>query len=246
MCEVNETLANGLVELDSVGFLDELADNLTLIVLDNEDFFGAHHLLDHDDTEVRKDLVVLVLAQRVVVEQSRVGGAAGLETTAKKRVHVGQGQCLHLLIELLDKLEPVVEGDLEDFAVLNLRNPDQVVVTVGEEVAVRQVLDKRQVHTEEVAKEQRQVLDEFLIAGVTGRICRLQVHAERNDVGDGRKDLGEHLDKGLAIVGLLTRRTSYLQTTDLGQALEGNVTELGNLQETRPKGFDKGGLEDIA
>lgn len=101
-------------------------------------------------------------------------------------------------------------------------------------------------HAEEVAKEQGQVLDEFLVARIAGRIGRLQVHAERNNVGDGRQNLGKHLDEGLAIVGLLARRTSYLQTTNLGQALEGNVAELGNLQKTRPKRFDKGSLEDIA
>jgi len=36
----------------------------------------------------------------------------------------------------LNELEPVVEADLEDLPVVDLRDPDKVIVAVGQEVAV--------------------------------------------------------------------------------------------------------------
>lgn len=46
--KINETLPDGLVELDCVAFFDELADDFSFIILDNKDFFRPHHLFNHD------------------------------------------------------------------------------------------------------------------------------------------------------------------------------------------------------
>lgn len=143
MGEVYEALAYRLVELDSVTLLDKLADDLALVVLHDEHFLGAHHLFNHDDAEIGEDLLVLVLPQRVVVEQRRIwcsGRCQGAH--GEEGVGVCEGQRLHLLVELLHELEPVVEADFEDFSVVNLRDADEVKMGVGEKVAVWQVLDK--------------------------------------------------------------------------------------------------------
>jgi hypothetical protein len=43
---------------------------------------------------------------------------------------------LHLLVQLLNKLEPVVEADLEDLTVVDLRDADEVIVAMREEVPI--------------------------------------------------------------------------------------------------------------
>lgn len=50
--EIDETLADGLVELHGVAFLDELAHNLALVVLHDENLLRSYHLLDHDGPQV--------------------------------------------------------------------------------------------------------------------------------------------------------------------------------------------------
>lgn len=48
--KVNETLSDRFVELNCITLFDELADDFSFIVLDNQDFFRPHHLLNHDCT----------------------------------------------------------------------------------------------------------------------------------------------------------------------------------------------------
>lgn len=144
VCQVDQRFPDRLVELDGVTFLDDLSDDLSFIVLDNQDFLRSDHLLDHDDSQVGQDLVVFVLSETVVHQECGVRGAVvgHVAANGNERVEVGQGKLLHFLVELLDHLEPVVEAYLENFAVVNLRYPDQVVVSVDEVVSVREVLDE--------------------------------------------------------------------------------------------------------
>lgn len=143
MSEVDEAFADRLVELDSVGFLYEFADNLTLVVLHDQHLLGSNHLLNHDDSQVRQHLVVNVLPEGVAGEQRRVWRAAGLDAaTMGEGVHIPHGQRLHLFVQLLYKLQPVVQGDLEDFAIVDLGDPDQIVVGMYEVVPVRELLDQ--------------------------------------------------------------------------------------------------------
>jgi hypothetical protein len=144
MCQVDQALSNRLVKLYRVTLLDEFSDDFTLVVLNNQDFLGTDHLLDHNDSKVREDLVVFVLSERVVIEHCRVRGAAARHSCANchKRVKVGHGELLHLLVKLLDKLEPIVEANLENFSIIDLRYPNKIVVTVNEEIAVGEFLDK--------------------------------------------------------------------------------------------------------
>lgn len=85
-------------------------------------------------------------------------------------------------------------------------------------------------HAEEVAEEQSQVLDEFLVSRIALRVRGLEIQAERNKRGDRGQDLREHLDKLLIIVPGLARPAG-LETTDLCQALKRHVSELRRLEE---------------
>lgn len=49
---------------------------------------------------------------------------------------------MHLLIQLLDKLGPVFQADLENLAIVNLRNADKVEVGMGEKVSVWEIFDE--------------------------------------------------------------------------------------------------------
>lgn len=49
---------------------------------------------------------------------------------------------MHLFVQLLDELKPVIQTDLEDLSVLDLGNSDKVEMTMREKVSVWEVLDK--------------------------------------------------------------------------------------------------------
>lgn len=72
MGEIHKTLSDGLVQLHSIALLDEFSDNLTLVVLHNQNLLRTDHLLDHDDSKVGEDLGVFVLAQVVVGQKRRI------------------------------------------------------------------------------------------------------------------------------------------------------------------------------
>ena len=102
-----------------------------------------------------------------------------------------------------------------------------------------------EMHAEEVAEEQGQVLDKLLVPRVAAGVGSLEVERDGDDVGNGGQDLGEHLDELLVVrVGLAG--ASSLEAADLGQALKGDVPELGDGEEARAQGVDQGGLEDVA
>jgi hypothetical protein len=73
---------------------------------------------------------------------------------------------LHLVVQFANQLSPVLQADLEDLAVLDLTNANEVEVTVKEEITVGQSLDDWEVVAEEVAKEEGQVLYKLLILAV--------------------------------------------------------------------------------
>lgn len=65
-----------------------------------------------------------------------------MQTTKDEGVDVRNRQGLHFLVELLHKLEPVVEANLEYLAIVDLRDPNKIEVTVGQEVAVWEILNQ--------------------------------------------------------------------------------------------------------
>lgn len=52
MGEINQALSNGLVKLNGITLLHEFAHNLALVVLNDQNFLGADHLLNHDSAQV--------------------------------------------------------------------------------------------------------------------------------------------------------------------------------------------------
>lgn len=100
-------------------------------------------------------------------------------------------------------------------------------------------------HAKEVAEEESEVLDELLVSRVALRVCGLEIQAQGDKGGDGGQDLSEHLDQ-LLVVRAGLARPAGLQTTNLCQALECHVPELGYLQEARAQRLDKRRLEDVA
>jgi hypothetical protein len=166
MGEENQTLSGRLVQLDGVALLDELADNLALVVLHDQDLLRPDHLLNHDCSQVGQDFSVLILTKWVVSHHVGLASAASCDAHVKEGVHVGDWQSLHLIVELRDKLGPIFQADLEDLTVVDLTDPDEVEVAMREEVAVHQVLNDAQVHGEEVCEEQCEVQHEFLIPAI--------------------------------------------------------------------------------
>lgn len=110
MRKIDQSLPNRLIQLNGVGLLDEFSDNLSLVVLDDQNFFGTDHFLDHDNSQVGKDLVVLVLSKRVVHKKSRVRCTTTRHSSADghEGVEIGDWKLLHFIIKLLNKLEPVI------------------------------------------------------------------------------------------------------------------------------------------
>ena len=96
--------------------------------------------------------------------------------------------------------------------------------------------------TEKAGQEKCKVRDKLLVSAITLSVCLLQVHRQGNDVGDFGQSLGEHEHQLLVIVVGGTD----LQATNLRQTLEGDVSELGDIQETGQKSVDNGCLEDVA
>ena len=81
MGQVHQTFARGLIQLDGIALLDELAHDLTFVVLDDQHLFGLHHLLDHDGPQVGEHVGILVLAQGIIGEHARMRRADRRQAT---------------------------------------------------------------------------------------------------------------------------------------------------------------------
>jgi hypothetical protein len=97
-------------------------------------------------------------------------------------------------------------------------------------------------NTEEICEEQREVLDKLLVLRVAGIIGRLEVKGKGYNLGNRSQNFREHLNKLLVIRIIL----ACLQTTNLCQALQSNISELWHLQKARTQRVDDRRLEDIA
>lgn len=95
---------------------------------------------------------------------------------------------------------------------------------------------------EKVTQEKGQILDELLVLGVTRIISALEVESQRNNLGNGGQNFGEHLNQFLVIVVPSTS----LESSNLCQTLQCYISELGHLQKSFSKSIDNGRLEDIA
>ena len=86
-----------------------------------------------------------MLPKRIVGEQTRVWRARVRDSTnahIDKRVDIGDWKGLHLVVELLDKLGPVLQADLEDLTIFDLGDSDQVEVSMCKEVSVRKIFNE--------------------------------------------------------------------------------------------------------
>lgn len=165
MGQKDKDLFHSLVKDDRVGLLHELPDDLTLVILDNEDLFRLDHLLDHDETEVGQDIdVELAPTASFIHAHARTGGA---EEQAVQVVCVGERGVLHLRVKVRDETGPVLETDLEDVAVVDLGDLDEVEMGVEEDVVMLGHLDEGQVMGKEVGEEEREIHDQLLVC-VTG------------------------------------------------------------------------------
>ena len=88
---------------------------------------------------MRKNFSVLVLSNRIVGKHTRmrcstIGQSACVH--ADERIDIRDRKLLHLIIQLLDELGPVLEADFENFSVVYLRNSDKIEMGLYEEVLV--------------------------------------------------------------------------------------------------------------
>ena len=114
-------------------------------------------------TDLREDGVVELSAERHVGhpadEQGGVGAERGLS------VQIG-GQTV-----------PVLEADLEDLGLVHLRDHDEVVQRLHEDlVQLRLLLDQLAVLLEEAAQEETQVLNEVLLVIAPVFVCVLKTN----------------------------------------------------------------------
>lgn len=140
MRQIYQNFATGLVQLNGVALLDEFAHNLAFVVLHDQHFLGPDHVLDHHLPKVGQDLGVLVLAERIVGEDTRIWGSAVHQTSGahgNERIQVSDGELLHFFVELLNELGPVLEADFENLSILNLRDPNEIKVRVLQVVSIR-------------------------------------------------------------------------------------------------------------
>lgn len=93
----------------------------------------------------------------------------------------------------------------------------------------------------ETGKEQSQIGNKFLVSSIASRVGFLQVQGQWNDVRDRCQGLREHVHQPLVIVV----RSANLQSTNLRQTLEGDVPEVGNIQESSQEGINDGRLENV-
>lgn len=100
--------------------------------------FGLNHTLDHNDTETGENLGVEALTERDV-SRSRLHHSAGAEVQ-QRQFH--DRELLDLFVKLCHQLGPVLQANLEDLALLDLRDLEQVLVSDQQHLAVLRVLDK--------------------------------------------------------------------------------------------------------
>src|ERR1700753_4515145 len=82
---------------------------------------------------------------------------------------------------------------------------------------------------EEGREEQGKVLDELLVVGIALRVDAAQVHFQRDDFGNLGDGVGVHLNELVVVVWI------SLQTGDFRQALERDVAEFWDLEESAPQ-----------
>ena len=89
--QVDEDLAHALVKDDRVRLLHKLTDHLALVILDDEDLLWLDHALDHDEPQVRQDLGVDVLPERLAGGEASAAHAAR-EVETQQRVDLWHGR----------------------------------------------------------------------------------------------------------------------------------------------------------
>lgn len=96
--------------------------------------------------------------------------------------------------------------------------------------------------SEEVAQEKSQILDKLLILRVARIIGRLEIKSQWDDLGNSSQNFGKHLDQLLIVIISATS----LESSNLSQTLQSNISEFGHLQKSLPENVDNGRLENIA
>lgn len=81
-----------------------------------------------------------------------------------------------------------------------------------------------------------------MVSSVAHGICLLQVQGQRNDIGNGREGLGEHVHQPFVVVV----RSANLQATNLSQTLQSHISELGLSQESGEESVDDRGFENVS
>ena len=86
---------------------------------------------------------------------------------------------MDLLVQLRDKLAPVLEADFEDLSLSDLRNLDKVKMGVEEDILVLWILDKTKVGVQEVGEEQGKVENQFLLGIAAGLVCSCDIYQSK-------------------------------------------------------------------
>lgn len=107
-------------------------------MIDNTYLLGLDHAFDHYNTKASKDLCVKVLAKGNV-SGSRLHHSSGAQVQQWK---LHDGKLLNFLVKLGNQLGPVLQANLENLALIDLGNLEQVLMGNQKHFSVLRVFDK--------------------------------------------------------------------------------------------------------
>mmetsp|Transcript_12755 Transcript_12755/g.49781 ORF Transcript_12755/g.49781 Transcript_12755/m.49781 type:complete len:361 (+) Transcript_12755:1515-2597(+) len=213
--EVDESLPHDLVLHEHVVVLERLADDISVLVLDDQHLLGLRHAADHEHAKLRHG---------TRVEHPSVG------PRAVRRAGGGEGKLRHpaaargvtvALVQVAHQHVPVIQTNLENLGFVGVGDVQEVLESDEQvRLVLRGLLQEADVVLEILRQEYREVLDVRLLVVAAVGVRLGDLHAPRQNLLELLYDGDVELDKVRVV--LLVHR----QAANLAQALYGDVAEL--------------------
>ena len=240
----HQRLPHGLVLSDDVGVLGRFADDVAVLVLDDEDLLGLGHVGDHHLPDAGEDGTVHEFPAGTAA--NAVGRPVAARSAAAEVEDVGPRPDGRLelvlgLVQVLGQHVPRLEADAKDLRVGHLGHADQVEHTGEEGLLTFGRFQYLEMGLEEPRQEQGEALDEDAV--VLGPVLkgRTEVGLRGEDAVEAGDEAGEQLpEEGIVL------RIEVGEVADLREAFQGIVPKERLGKELVEEGIDELGLKDEA